>query len=618
MNVLSQHKKAMLRRTTAIAYVVGGLSTIAQAQSNQDVQDHLVENSSSPEIEVSAGLLNKELQKEDNRTIQLNEKHSLRNQDACRPFIVNGSLQPNLLDPVTLESIIIPEPPCLTNRDLFELKDQISRAYAAAGFINSGAVISFREDQGAELRIVEGSLDRIEVTFTRDGVSPQLGSMNREEEKWKPLQLRKSYVTSRFEIDDLKPLNQIDVQKKFQSLVADPNIRKISAALEPTETLGKANLRLKIEPENPVWVYASIASERAPSIGGSRAAFGGGVRNLIGYGDVLTAEFGITEGLQDAFANYSLPIGNSPYSVNVFGEYADAEIIEEPLTNLNILSESTAYGVSATSKLLGDTHLSCTQSGRGISNCPANYINATHYNLSASLAIAEKTSRSELLGIPFSFSPGAVNGETRNTVLSASLQGVTRSSNRVIAGRAVLTYGLDSLENNQPASPPQNFSSLLVQSQFAQQISKKRGDQVIARLDVQYSPDTLFTNERYAFGGIDSVRGFRKNDILTDNAVVASIEYRTPLEPAVDFLSTRFFDDWTVGVFADAGHGWNSSLPDPDLNQIGSIGLQLNFEMFDKVSGSVYYGAKLNNPQFSRDTDLQDDGIGFRIRLMGF
>ena len=59
------------------------------------------------------------------------------------------------------------------------------------------------------------------------------------------------------------------------------------------------------------------------------------------------------------------------------------------------------------------------------------------------------------------------------------------------------------------------------------------GQQFLARAEVAGRRRSLFALEQFSFGGIDSVRGYRKNQVLTDNGVVASIEYRAPLRDLV-------------------------------------------------------------------------------------
>ena len=497
-----------------------------------------------------------------------------------------------------------------TEVDLIWIRDRITNAYIARGYLNSGAIIPSQSFANGvlQLNVVEGRLEktiiRLNAKDSHDADSPS---------GWHPLKMRESYVTSRLWPNANEPLNQVELQRRFQGLAADPTIRKIEAALAPGSIPGEAELYVDVVEEKPYWLALNAASERSPSIGGERASINAGVRNLMGFGDVLSISAGLTEGLTDASVNYVAPLGNTRFAINLHGQYSDAEVVERPLTNLNVLSESASYGAGLVVSLLEGVALNCVDDVDVQAQCAPHRTRASLYELDLSFDISKKTSQSELLGTPFSFSPGAVDGETDNTVASIVLNGLHQSPRQVLAGRVRYTQGIETLPNMEATSPPEDFSAVLGQAQFARRLFSELDHQIIARLDYQYAPDTLFTSERYAFGGIDSVRGYRKNEVLSDNAVVGSVEYRMGLSPFSNAL-----DDWSVGLFVDAGQGWNATLDDPINDTLMSVGVQLNMSLFDRIQGSVYYGHQLEEIPDPADEKLQDSGFGFRLSFRGF
>ena len=519
------------------------------------------------------------------------------------------------------------------------LRDRITQAYISNGYINSGAVVPSQDLSSGNLKIniIEGQLTEIPVSFKTPSLANSLGLSDKQIVRtvsdinengkiddedlskvgWRPGQLRRSYITSRLEPNDGEALNQLELQKRFQKLTNDPAIKKIDAALTPGERPGEARLFLDIQENDPVWLYLSTASERAPSIGGERVALGGGFRNLIGYGDVITFEVGLTEGLNDALARYDVPIGSSRFSLNAHVQYSDAEIVEEPLSNLNILSDSFSYGGGVSARLLDSVYANCRFKEIDISKCDPEDQKSGSYSLNAGLDLSKKKTENQLLGIPFSFSPGAVNGETDNLVLTGSLDGSIRSRNQVAAARVSVGYGLDALEINQTNAPPENFIRINAQTQFARVISEKLGHQLIAKVNGQWTDKTLFTSERFAFGGIDSVRGYRKNDVLTDRGILGSVEYRMSLQPIFAKSQTRFFDNWSIGVFAEGGYGENTLLPDPVLDKLASIGAQFSVQLLDGLQGQFYYGYQIEDIASPRNETFQDSGFGFRMIFTG-
>jgi hemolysin activation/secretion protein len=75
----------------------------------------------------------------------------------------------------------------------------------------------------------------------------------------------------------------------------------------------------------------------------------------------------------------------------------------------------------------------------------------------------------------------------------------------------------------------------------------------------------LLPLEQFSVGGIDSVRGYPQNLLLTDNGIVASMEIRIPLtsDPSIFQLTP----------FIDVGTGWNNLLPNPDPSTLLGIGV---------------------------------------------
>lgn len=537
--------------------------------------------------------------------------------------------------------------------DIIRLRNAFTQGFVTAGYINSGAIIPDQDISTGVLTIdiIEGTLAELPVRMVTPSIfgatrlrseidsdqdapirlpgnyaSERRGEdsngdgaitlAEQEDIGWRPLQLRRSYIEKRLRPRDGEVLNQKKLQERFQRLASDPAIRKIEAALAPGAAPGEARLFVDVKEAKPVDLYVTAASERSPSIGGERVAIGTNIRNLLGFGDVLTAQVGLTEGLQDAAVSYNLPLGNTRFALNVHGDISEAEIVEEPLTNLNVLSDSNSYGIGVTADVLQGVWTRCSERAED-GSCPAGRSTSTLYDLTLGIDVSRKQTETELLNIPFSFSPGSVDGQTDNTVITVSADGVLQSPRQVAAARLAVTTGIDAIEIDAPGNPPEDFLSVRAQGQYARRLFRDLDHQLIARIDAQYSPTTLITAERISFGGIDSVRGFRKNEVLTDNAVVGSLEYRVGLKPLFNNLPTRTFDNWSASVFVDAGHGWNSDFPDPEFNTLISAGLQLNFDIFERVSGSVYYGQRLINLPDPVDDQFQDTGVGFRLTFRG-
>jgi len=226
-----------------------------------------------------------------------------------------------------------------------------------------------------------------------------------------------------------------------------------------------------------------------------------------------------------------------------------------------------------------------------------------------------------LLGESFSFSPGAQNGESILTVLRFTQEWLHRAQTQAIAARSRLSLGIDAFgaTNNQKPIPDGQFFAWLGQFQWAR-VFGDLGIQMIFRTDVQLAAQSLLGVELISIGGRYTVRGYRENTMVRDNAVIASLESRLPL-----VRNRRWADYLQLVPFFDFGHGWNTDLPSPSLDTISSAGLGLRWAATFKDGSTelrpqveIFWGYPFKDTDVpSTDRNLQDDGIHFQFILSG-
>src|SRR5206468_7133043 len=117
------------------------------------------------------------------------------------------------------------------------------------------------------------------------------------------------------------------------------------------------------------------------------------------------------------------------------------------------------------------------------------------------------------------------------------------------------TVGLDLLDatvNSGPVADGQ-FFAWLGQVQGVQRLDQWWGLQLLGRMDLQLANDRLFPLEQVPVGGRFSVRGYRENSLIRDDAFLASIESRFPLMSYVtgDPLLQ-------LAQFVDFGRAWSA------------------------------------------------------------
>ena len=466
--------------------------------------------------------------------------------------------------------------------DLLELRDRITRRYVEAGYINSGAVIPDQDvrDGIVTIDIIEGELDEVRITGAEI--------------------LREGFLEGRIRASAEPVLNVDRLQEELQRLLAEPTVDRLDARLGPGAERGRSRLEVDVDEARRFTSALQFDNDRSPSVGELQGEVEVVARSVLGFNDPAFARFDVTDGLRDIAFGYNVPLTTNDLRLRVFGEYIDADVVEEPFDQLDIESESYTLEIGLRQPLI-----------RGLNN-----------QFSLGVDFVRRHSRTTLLGDPF---PIARDGESDITALRFIADGLARSRNDVVALRSTLSVGLDTLGATGGApgfDDDGQFVAWLAQGQYARRFTE-RGDEVILRADVQLAADPLLPLEQIAIGGLDSVRGYRRSALVRDNGVVASIEGRFPLFDLPIPELTRPTDDPSVRLapFADVGHGWNSGDRGPPgraSETISSIGIGALWNPSSRLAISFYYGYAFDDLTRSADDSLQDQGIHFQIQVIPF
>lgn len=484
----------------------------------------------------------------------------------------------SVIAPDELQTLVSPyEGRVVSIDELQTLRHQLSLVYFQRGYVNSGVVIPDQTiEQGiVEFRVIEGSLTRLNLTGNED--------------------LFDSYLLNRIRLGVAEPLNVNDLQEALRGLQQNRLIKKINAQLKPAKELGQAELDVSVTEADSKRLSIAVDNYRSPSVGAEEVTLSYSDDNLIGFGDSLNLSLSKSEGLKNANVNYQMPLTANDTSLSVFYGFSDSEVIEEPFDQLEIESESRNYGLTL------DTPI---YKHKGAS-------------LGISVGLTLKDSDSFLLGEPFSFSAGAIEGESKTTVAELGAHYVHREANKVYAASLTARQGLDALDSNVNDDgdiPDSEFLALLGQAQYARLLETLPGSQVIFQTAFQWSFDPLLSVEKFAMGGHNSVRGYRENQLVRDNGVTASLEFRYPLFADENGIDPYHFQ---LAPFLDWGKAWDEDVPsqnDEKLN-IYSAGLGMLWQPIKGLDMEVYWGEALED-EVKPDTseDLQDDGVHASIR----
>lgn len=214
------------------------------------------------------------------------------------------------------------------------------------------------------------------------------------------------------------------------------------------------------------------------------------------------------------------------------------------------------------------------------------------------------------MGEPFSFSPGVEDGRSNVTVIRFARDWVNRDATSVFAARSQFNIGIDAFDatiNNNDNEPDGKFFAWQGQFQWVQQLSSR--SILVARVGGQFSPDSLFSLEQLSLGGIASVRGYQENQLIADSGILGSLELRIPVTA----------DPTTLQLipFFDFGRGWNNEQPDPDPQNLASIGLGLNWSVTSNLNLRLDYGIPLIAVNEEGDS-IQENGLHFSLSYQVF
>lgn len=450
--------------------------------------------------------------------------------------------------------------------NLEEIRHKLTQLLVSKGFINSGVILPDQEvvDGVIVMQVVAGGLTRVEI----EGNSQYSTA-------WLEKKLRRG-STGAFNIYTL--------QENLQLLQFDRPVKRIHAELKAGDIPGESILAAKIEEKFPLGATLNFSNNAPPSTGSYHGDLTLTYFNLLGRGDFFEGTIGRTGGKTDYGFRAAIPLNSYDTTVEAYYSKGSSTIIEEDFEDLDIENESETYGL----KLLQPFYLSLNS------------------QLTLALAGERRRSESYLLDIPFSFSPGVVDGLAVTSVIRVSQEYIYRSNVDVFALASSFNFGIDAFHPtiHQDGYADGEYFSWLGQLRYIRQLN---GSQVVARLDTQLTNDRLLPMEKFAVGGLNSVRGYRNGYLVRDNGVSGTLEGRIPLYGTVNATGLSFIP------FYDFGYARDSSPHAADGEFIHSVGAGFRWSPISSLSAEVYYGHALKLPDDFEKTDPQDEGLHFTL-----
>lgn len=459
----------------------------------------------------------------------------------------------------------------LTFEQLLEVRSAITDLYTDLGYATSGAFLPVQDFTLGKLQVqvVEGEIESVEIQGLR--------------------RLKQSYVRSRLEEAIKVPVSIPKLESALQLLQLNPLFESINVKLSAGFAPGRSALLVTLQEAPPLNSTIVVDNKEPPSVG----SFGGTAilshNNLLGLGDRLNAEVGITEGVNNFAIGYEIPINARNGTVSIRYSKNRNEVIESPFDPLGIRGRGETFALSFRQPLI----LTPTEE--------------LAFGLSGQL----RASRTFLFADePFSFTEGPENGLSKVSVLRLNTDWVKRNSNNVLAASSTFSLGIgvfDATIND--TGTDGRFVAWQGQFQWIQALNERRDAAISSRLIAQLTPDSLLPLEQFAIGGADSARGYRTNQAVASNGVFGSVELRLSI-----VREESGFGLIQLAPFIDVGSVWGENNSSQTLL---STGLGLRWQLGNSVFARVDWGIPLIEVS-DRGESLQDDGISFSLQVNPF
>lgn len=469
-----------------------------------------------------------------------------------------------------LESVAAPylgKPASAATRE--ELRQKVSQLYVDRGYINSGALLA--PDAFAQgtltLQIVEGRLQEVRLRGL-DGLSEH-------------------YVVGRLARDE--PLNINTLGERFQLLLSDPLFARMNAQLLPGTERGRAFLNVDIQRALPYQLSLYANNYQPVSVGPAAATLAGWVRNLTGYGDLLEASDQVPLAGGEArrrAVSWRSPLNALGTQVLLAYDRGTSSVIEQPARQLNIESRLTNYEVGVSQTVF----------------------EALTGKFSLGVNRVWRENRTYLLGSRYSFVPSESDGTSKARDWRFWQELTARGENQVLALRSTFTVGTNS-QDPDLALPGQEIDTRyriwLGQAQYARRLLDN-GTQLIVRCNVQRTNDRLLAMEGMSLGGINTVRGYRENQLVRDRGVVANVELDFPVLADGD-NRLRF----NVSPFYDYGRARNQG---DEMATISSFGVAGKLRWYGLgIDLAVAKQQRHSNTTIAESSNLQDKGVHLQV-----
>ena len=440
----------------------------------------------------------------------------------------------------------------LNINQLMGVVNEINNLYATKAQVIARAVLPKQKvtDGVIKIKLIEAKLGKIQIEGTEH--------------------TRDSYIKERVA---LAPGELIRLNELTDSLVTYNrwNGMTLKASLVPGEDYGTTDIVLLADEGKPFTLNVFADNAGRQSVGRNRLGVSAQVASLFGYRDRLSAGATVSKGSINAFGSYDIPVHKSGTRLGVSYDLGEIKIVEGPLEPLNVTGDSSNLGFSVTQPIVAKND----------------------YDWDANLAYIHKSSNSYFDDVKL------VNTTANDIVLGTNLRFFDQRGTWLTSHAG--TYGdSDSVKGRNYFI----YTGSLIRLQYFQ-----NGSSMIFRSRWQLADtNDLPSFDQIIIGGMASVRGYTEGLLIGDRGYALSIEYAYPLKFAGGWAQRSnvfaFIDNGAAFPFRGDG--------EPDTKSedfITSVGLGLDFDVFETVSFKLSVGVPTRNKTFYNQDDYRINAV---------
>ncbi len=445
-------------------------------------------------------------------------------------------------------------------KDVEAARDALAKAYGDAGYPTVLVDIPEQDVEGGviSLRVVPGRVDQLKVSgaryFSQGRLRAEVPSLATGRVPYLP-----------------------QVQKELNAANTASNDRQITPVLKPGATPGALDVELKVKDRLPLHGALELTDRRSPNTERLRLSARVSYDNLFQRAHSLALQYLAAPQQPDQAQVYSATYVLRPFVGNTrlafYGVKSESDVAS--LGDLNVLGEGTIAGARAIVPLAAPQQLfhslnfgidykdfkeNLLLQGADSINTPIEYL---HFSALYSLTRPAERHTTR-------FNAGAHFG----------LRGLNDERIDCEGER------IDQFQCKRSGAQP-NY--LYLQSRFEHEALLWKDSVLRARVEGQLAHAPLISNEQYAAGGADSVRGYFESQALGDDGLSGGLEWRTwnlaGAAPALTLNELR-----GLGFIEGAALRLREALPaQDDRFNLASTGLGLRARLAEYINLELDY-----------------------------